>query len=181
MQGAILLGYAVLPVLLGMVARVRFPDLAEPGLALVKLFGEAAPEWLGALMLAAIVSAEVSSADAVLFMITTSLVRDVIAPRKTEPLNDAAMLVTTRRSALAVGMLGVLLAHWFRSILSALSFFYSLLTVTLFVPLVAGLFWQRPGQRTALTAIGCSLAVGERLGVRAEHARQRDRNGSPPA
>ena len=70
-QGATLLGYAFLPVLLGMVARIRFPDLDDPGLALVRLFGEAAPTWLGALMLAAIFSAEVSSADAVLFMITT--------------------------------------------------------------------------------------------------------------
>ncbi len=160
LQGAALLAYSFLPVLLGMVARVRFPQLQEPGLALVKLFGEAAPAWLGAMMLAAIFSAEVSSADAVLFMITTSAVRDVLEPLSKDPQSDSSLLRRTRITALAAGGLGILLARQFRSILSALGFFYSLLTITLFVPLAAGLFWKGPGQRTALAAIACSLVAG---------------------
>ena len=159
LQGLALLGYAALPVLLGMAARVHFPSLENPGLALIKLFGEAAPAWLGGLMLAAVLSAEVSSADAVLFMITTSAVRDVLEPLKGGRVQDASLLHLARRSAVAVGAVGILLARAFQSVLSALSFFYSLLTVTLFVPLVAGLFWKRPGQRTALAAIACSLVA----------------------
>lgn len=157
LQGLALLGYAALPVLLGMAARVHFPSLENPGLALIRLFGEAAPAWLGGLMLAAVLSAEVSSADAVLFMITTSAVRDVLEPLKGGRIRDASLLRLARRSAVAFGAAGILLARGFQSVLSALSFFYSLLTVTLFVPLVAGLFWRRPGQRTALAAIACSL------------------------
>lgn len=158
LQGFALLGYAFLPVLLGMVARVHFPDLSDPGLALVELLGEAAPFWLGTLMLAAIFSAEVSSADAVLFMITTSATRDVIEPLSGRRLPSRVLLSRSRVVAGIAGAVGVLLARWFRSILSALGFFYSLLTITLFVPLLAGLFWERPGQPTALAAIGCSLA-----------------------
>lgn len=157
LQGAILLGYSFLPVLLGMVARVHFPRLEDSGLALIKLFGEAAPPWLGGLMLAAVFSAEISSADAVLFMITTSAVRDILEPLRSGRKADASLLSLARRCAVAAGALGILLARKFQSVLSALSFFYSLLTVTLFVPLVAGLFWARPGQRTAIIAIGCSL------------------------
>lgn len=159
LQAAALLAYAVLPVLLGMAARVHFPDLADPGSALVKLFTEVAPMWLGALMLAAILSAEVSSADAVLFMIATSLSRDVLEPLSRGKLSDRARLALARRSALGAGALGILLANWFQSILSALSFFYGLLTLTLFVPLVAGLFWSRPGQSVALAAIASSLGA----------------------
>ncbi len=159
LQGGALLAFAFLPVLLGMAARVQFPQLEDPGMALVKLFGEAAPAWLGALMLAAIFSAEVSSADAVLFMITTSAVRDVLEPLSGRRLADAELLRWSRLTALAAGGLGILLARQFRSILSALGFFYSLLTITLFVPLAAGLYSQRPGQRTALTAIASSLAA----------------------
>ena len=158
-QGAMLLGYAFLPVVLGMVARVHFPNLAEPGVALIRLFAESAPAWLGGLMLAAIVSAEISSADAVLFMISTSLARDVLEPLRGGHVEDRSLLSMARRSAVLAGAAGILLAHWFQSVLSALSFFYSLLTVTLFVPLLAGLFWKRPGQPTALVAIGCSLAA----------------------
>ena len=159
LQAAALLAYAVLPVLLGMAARVHFPELADPGSALVRLFTEIAPMWLGALMLAAILSAEVSSADAVLFMIATSLSRDVLEPLSRGKLSDQARLALARRSALGAGALGILLANWFQSILSALSFFYGLLTLTLFVPLVAGLFWSRPDQRVALAAIASSLGA----------------------
>ena len=159
LQAAALLAYAVLPVLLGMAARVHFPELADPGSALVRLFTEVAPMWLGALMLAAILSAEVSSADAVLFMIATSLSRDVLEPLSRGKLSDRARLALARRSALGAGALGILLANWFQSILSALSFFYGLLTLTLFVPLVAGLFWSRPGQSVALAAIASSLGA----------------------
>ena len=159
LQAAALLAYAILPVLLGMAARVHFPELADPGSALVKLFTEVAPLWLGALMLAAILSAEVSSADAVLFMIATSLARDVLEPLYRGKLTDRSRLALARYSALGAGALGILLANWFQSILSALSFFYSLLTLTLFVPLLAGLFWSRPGQSVALLAIGSSLGA----------------------
>ena len=159
LQAAALLAYAVLPVLLGMAARVHFPELADPGSALVRLFTEIAPLWLGALMLAAILSAEVSSADAVLFMIATSLSRDVLEPLFRGKLSDRERLALARRSALGAGALSILLANWFQSILSALSFFYSLLTLTLFVPLVAGLFWRRPGQSVALAAIASSLGA----------------------
>lgn len=159
LQAAALLAYAVLPVLLGMAARVHFPELADPGSALVRLFTEVAPLWLGALMLAAILSAEVSSADAVLFMIATSLSRDVLEPLFRGKLTDRERLALARRSALGAGALSILLANWFQSILSALSFFYSLLTLTLFVPLVAGLFWRRPGQSVALVAIASSLGA----------------------
>ena len=159
LQAAALLAYAVLPVLLGMAARVHFPELADPGSALVRLFTEIAPLWLGALMLAAILSAEVSSADAVLFMIATSLSRDVFEPLFRGKLSDRERLALARRSALGAGAVSILLANWFQSILSALSFFYSLLTLTLFVPLVAGLFWRRPGQPVALAAIASSLGA----------------------
>ena len=159
LQAVALLAYAVLPVLLGMAARVHFPELADPGSALVRLFTEVAPLWLGALMLAAILSAEVSSADAVLFMIATSLSRDVLEPLFRGKLTDRERLALARRSALGAGALSILLANWFQSILSALSFFYSLLTLTLFVPLVAGLFWRRPGQPVALAAIASSLGA----------------------
>ena len=110
-------------------------------------------------MLAAVFSAEISSADAVLFMITTSAVRDILEPVRSGRMADASLLSLARRCAVAAGALGILLARYFQSVLSALSFFYSLLTVTLFVPLVAGLFWERPGQPTALVAIGCSLSA----------------------
>jgi len=156
LQGLVLLGYAFLPVLLGMVAFVTWPDLENPGLALPKLLAEAMPAALGALMLAAVFSAEISSADAVLFMLSTSVARD-LGPALIGPAQDDRRLLRLARvAAVVAGVLGVLIALYLDSILAALIIFYSLLTVTLFVPLLAGLFAHKPGPRAALA----SMAAG---------------------
>jgi len=156
-QGVVLLLYSFMPVTLGMVAMVRFPHLDNPGLALPKLLAEGLPAWLGGLMLAAIFSAEVSSADAVLFMLTTSVSRDFVQTALRRGSNDADLLRITRVTAVAAGAAGIVLALWLQSILAALEIFYSLLAVSLFVPLLAGLYSSRPTAGAALAAMVASV------------------------
>src|SRR4051812_12981644 len=68
-----LLLFAAVPVLLGIMARSRFPEIAgTPNLALPMVLMHGLPPVAGAIALAAVFSAEVSAADAVLFMLTTS-------------------------------------------------------------------------------------------------------------
>ena len=157
LQGVVLLLYSAFPVLLGMIAFARFPNLTNPELALPTLLAEVFPVWLGGLMLAAIFSAEVSSADAVLFMLSTSVARDlyqtVLRPKAT----DKALLRVTRITAVIAGLGGIALALWLGSIIKALLVFYSLLVVTLFVPLVAGLYSTRPSASAALTSIAAAV------------------------
>lgn len=153
LQGLVLLLYSFMPVLLGMVAFVTWPDLDNPGLALPKLLSEGMPAALGAIMLAAVFSAEISSADAVLFMLSTSVARDLGPVLIGDDLDDRRLLRLARVAAVAAGALGVVVALYLDSILAALMIFYSLLTVTLFVPLLAGLFADRPGPRAALAAM----------------------------
>lgn len=157
-QGFVLLGYSFLPVLLGMAARVHLPDLADPGLALPELLVQALPAWLGGLMLAAIFSAEISSADAVLFMVSTSVARDLGQTLLARDMTDAALLRWTRLTAVLAGAAGVVLAIWLDSIIAALTLFYSLLTVTLFVPLIGGLYSSRPTAAAALAAMVAGAA-----------------------
>ena len=157
LQALCLLAYAFMPVLLGMAARVRFGELQASGTALLRLLAEGVPPWLGALMLAAIFSAEVSSADAVLFMMTTSLVKDILEPLARSPVTDERRLRAARVSALACGAAGILLALYFQSILDALAFFYGLLTVTLCMPLLAGLFSPRARQADMLRSMALAL------------------------
>ena len=68
--------YAGVPALMGIIARVQFPQLASAQLALPTLLMYGVPAAVGALGLAAVFSAELSAADAVLFMLTTSLSQD---------------------------------------------------------------------------------------------------------
>ncbi len=111
------------------------------------------PAAVGGLGLAAVFSAELSAADAALFMLTTSLSQDLyrrfVAPGATE----AQMLRITRITAVVAGTLGVLVALVAASVITALSIFYTLMTVSLFVPILGGLYVSRAQSREALGAI----------------------------
>ena len=159
LQGVALLFYSAFPVLLGMIAFSRYPNLENPELALPTLLSTGFPFWLGALMLPAIFSAEVSSADAVLFMLSTSLARDLYQKKLRPDAGDKALLRVTRITAAAAGLAGIAVALWLGSILKALLVFYSLLVVTLFVPLVAGLHSTGPKASAALASIAAAVAA----------------------
>lgn len=145
--------YAGVPVLLGMIARVRFPDLASHQLALPMVLMHGVPAVVGGIGLAAVFSAELSAADAVLFMLTTSLSQDFYRRFVDRDATDARMLRVTRITAVAAGALGVVVALAAASVITALSIFYTLMSVGLFVPIVGGLLVKRAGSRDALGAI----------------------------
>jgi Na+/proline symporter len=76
-NAAALAVFAFIPATLGMCARALRPDLAHPELALPALMSQVLPPWVGGLALAALFAAEISTADAVLFMLSTSFSRDL--------------------------------------------------------------------------------------------------------
>ena len=153
-----LLLFALLPPLLGVVAHSFYPELQNRELALPTLMVHQMPFWLGALALAAVFSAELSAADAVLAMLSTSFARDWVQGYWRPELNPAELLRATRIVSIAAGLLGVLLALWLPNVVSALQIFYGLLTAALFVPLVFGLYWKRPTSHAALAAIVAGVA-----------------------
>lgn len=156
--------FAFLPVLLGMVARVSLPGIADPNLVLPTLLRELLPAWLGALALAAVFSTEVDTCDAILFMISTSASKDLYKRYFRPAASDAELLRVARIAAVAGGTLGVLLSIYLTTVIGALTIFYSLLGVSLFVPVIGGLCTKRAGSAAAMAAIG--TGVGALLTVR---------------
>lgn len=159
LQGVVLLFFAFAPPLVGMIARVYAPELANPDFAVPTVLTYGLPTVFGALGLAAVFSAELSSADAILFMLSTSLSKDIYKRYVTPDADDDRVLSVARRAALAGGVLGVLLAVVIPTVIDSLTVFYSVLSVTLFVPVVAGLHTRRPGVAEALAAIGAGVTV----------------------
>jgi solute:Na+ symporter, SSS family len=145
--------YAMVPVVLGMIARVRFPELASHQLALPMVLMHGVPAVVGGIGLAAVFSAELSSADAVLFMLTTSLSQDFYRRFVRRDASDGQMLRVTRLMAVVSGMLGVAVALAAANVITALSIFYTLMGVGLFMPIVGGLCVRRAGSREAMGAI----------------------------
>lgn len=153
LTAAVLMVFAVAPPLLGMIARVAHPELTNQELALPLVLVNQLPVALGSIGLAAIFSADVSSADAILFMLATSLSQDLYRRFLNPSASDALVLKVSRRAAVAGGVLGVVLAITLPSVISALTIFYALLSVSLFVPILAGLFTKKGGVPEALAAI----------------------------
>lgn len=151
--------YASVPVLLGMMARMQFPDLPEPELALPTLLMSGVPAFIGAFGLAAVFSAELSSADAVLFSLTTSLSQDFYKRFINPDCSDAQLLRVTRMTAVLGGIAGVAIALVAAGVVSALSIFYTIMGVSLFVPIIAGLYSRGTDSIDALAAIVAGIGI----------------------
>lgn len=160
-----LLSYAIVPILLGMIARVLHPGLTDRELALPMLLVHNLPPIVGSLALAALFSAEVSAADAALFMLTTSLSQDLYRRFLNPAASDLTVLKVARTTTLVAGAAATALAIVMPSVADTLTIFYLLLSVSMFVPVVAGLYARRVGAPEALaaTAAGMTLLFATRL------------------
>jgi solute:Na+ symporter, SSS family len=159
LQGLVLLAFAFAPPLIGMIARVYEPNLANAEFAVPTVLTLGLPAVFGAIGLAAVFSAEVSSADAILFMLSTSLSKDIYKRYIAPDASDQDVVRAARYAAAAGGTLGILLALVIPTVIGSLTVFYSVLSVSLFVPVVAGLHTRRPGVPEALAAIGAGVAA----------------------
>jgi SSS family solute:Na+ symporter len=159
LNGAALMVFAFLPVLLGITGRAGLSQPVAPDLVLPTVLTELLPAWIGALALAAVFSTEVDTCDAILFMISTSVSKDLFQRYVRPAATDRELLLVARVAAVAGGILGVLLSIYLSTIVQAMTVFYSLLGVSLFVPVLGGLYSRRAGQTEALAAIVAGVVV----------------------
>jgi SSS family solute:Na+ symporter len=154
-SGLALLLFAPMPALLGMMAHAHDPTLVgrDINLALPIVLTAGLPLLLGGLGLAAVFSAEVSSADAILFMLSTSLSEDLYKRFLRPEADDRRVLAVARIGSVAGGVLGTGLAILLGSVIESMTIFYSLLGVSLFVPVVMGIHRSRAGSAEAMAAI----------------------------
>lgn len=155
--------YAIVPVVLGMVARFRFTALETPDLALPMILMHGLPVAVGTLGLAAVFSAELSAADAVLFMLTTSLSQDLYKRFVNRGADEQKVLAVARTTTVVAGALGTALAIVSPTVIGVLTIFYTLLGVSLFVPILAGLYIPAAGTRQVMVAM--ILGVGTVIAV----------------
>jgi SSS family solute:Na+ symporter len=152
-NAAVLMLFAFVPVLLGMVARAAGLVVADPNAVLPAVLASQLPPWLGSLALAAVFSTEVDTCDAILFMVSTSTSKDIYKRFIAPAASDAQLLRVARLAAVGGGLAGVVLAIWLQTVIGALTIFYSLLVVTLFVPILGGLYVAGADERAALGAV----------------------------
>jgi len=167
LNGVALMLFALMPVLLGMAGRVLLPAGTPPDLVLPTLLVQQLPVWVGALALGAVFSTEVDTCDTILFMISTSVSNDLFKRYLRPGASDRELLFVARAAAVVGGAIGVLLSIYLSTIVAAMTVFYSLLGVSLFVPVLGGLYAKRAGSPEALAAIvaGVVALLVVRFGV----------------
>ena len=151
--------FAFVPPLLGLCALAAFPQLQNPELALPATMKLLLPRWLGVWTLASIFSAELSATDAILFMLSSSLAVDLYKTFLNPQVTGQRLLAASRIFCVGSGVFGVLLAIVLPSIIAAISIFYGLIAVVLFVPVIAGLYSRRVLPVAALSSIAVALGA----------------------
>jgi len=157
---------AVLPYLCGAIARVLVPDIANPDQAIPSLTRLVLNDWGGALFLAGVVAAGMSTFAGVLLIIASSLVRDVWIEGLGRALDNAAELKASRITSLAVGLVSVLIALKPPGLVLVLTAFaWAVIASTNLWPLLFGICWRRTSPRATLASmvLGAATALGWEL------------------
>src|SRR5215472_8346601 len=147
------IAFAGVPGAPGVIARSQFTTLTTSDQALPMLLTHSLPPLVGAIGLAAVFSAEISASDAILFMLTTSLSQDFYKQFVNRSATDNEILRLARKTAVSSGVAGTALAIVLGSVVNALTIFYTLIGVSLFVPILAGLYTRRTSAASALATM----------------------------
>ena len=157
LNALVLMVFSFLPVFFGMAARVSMPGITDRNDVLPAFFMEQLPVWLGALALSAIFSTEVDTCDTILFMLSTSISKDVYKRHVKPSADDRQLLRVARMAAVIGGAAGVALSLVIGTVVNAATIFYQVMVVSFFVPIVGGLYVRRLTERSALASVAAGL------------------------
>ena len=133
LNALVLMAFAFVPVIFGMAAAACCRPSAAP-ITYCPHSLTALPTWLGALALSAVFSTEVDTCDTILFMLSTSISKDVYKRHVNPSASDAQLLRVARLAAAAGGAAGVVLSLVVGTVLGAVQIFYQVMVVTLLRP-----------------------------------------------
>ncbi len=169
--------FALGSTLVGMIARILLPDLADPELATPMVVMELLPVGLTGFVIAAYIAAVMSTADSVLMGPVAIVTNDIYRKHLRPEASERSLVRVARVTTLVLGTLGIGLAWFVPNVLDLVLYAYTFGAAGLFFPMLALLFWPRATASGAfwsiLTAggfaVGWSLA-GEPFGIAASWA-----------
>ena len=91
-------------------------------------------------------------------MLSTSLAVDLYKAFVNPKVGEKKLLAVGRGTTFVAGVAGVGLAIALPSVITAVTIFYGLLAVALFVPFLLGLYWKRMNSGAALASIFAAIA-----------------------
>lgn len=138
--------------LLGLAASVINPDL-NPNLALPFIIDEVMPPVVKGLLIAAILSVMMSSADSWLNSASVAFTNDIYKPLRQAPLSSRTELIIARTATFIIGLGAILFSLSFESVIDILLLAYQIWTPTVVVPLIAVIWGIQRGMRTFVASV----------------------------
>ncbi|MDG1997336.1 MAG: sodium:solute symporter family protein [Emcibacteraceae bacterium] len=153
--------FAVGSTMVGMVARILMPDLADPELATPMMIMTLLPVGVGGLVIAAYIATVMSTADSCLIgpvaIFTNDIYRKLIKPDA----SDAELVRMARIMTIVFGVFTIGAAFLVPNILDMILYAYTFGAAGIFFPMLGLLFWKRTTATGAFWSIilGGSAAV----------------------
>jgi len=143
--------------LIGMGASALFPDISAEQ-AFPTVINEVLPPFVGALVLAALLCAVMSSADTCLLTASTILTVDIVGRFKPS-LSQEKILSLSRWGIAVLGLFSLLLALALKGVITSLLFAYTVYTCGVILPVIAG-FYKNKLKVTSMGALAAIIGGG---------------------
>lgn len=143
---------AFLGVFLGMTARIFFPD-AEPEMAMPMLLRDVLPVGITGIIIASYFSAIMSTADSCLIASSGNFTNDIIERYFIKNNSNKKLIKISQVVTLIIGVLTLLIASSFSTVLEIILHAYSFMVAGLFVPTLGAYFWEKSDSTAALFAM----------------------------
>lgn len=157
-SGFLIMVIAVMPVIIGLIARVQYPELAENGTsaaAFARVAMGALPGWAAGVIVAASLSAILSTADSCLSAATSHFMNDfwMLYIDTDADENNKKLLIVSRIFTIVAGGAAVVVSMMIPSILDACFYAYYIFTAGVFCPIVFGVFWKKTTRQGAVAGL----------------------------
>ncbi len=149
--------FAIGSTLIGMIARMLLPDIADAELATPMVIMELLPVGIAGVVIAAYIAAVMSTADSVLMGPVAIFTNDIYRKRMAPDASEAQLVRVARIATLVFGTLGICMAWLVPNVLDLMLYAYTFGAAGLFFPMLALLFWPRA---TAAGAFWSMLLAG---------------------
>jgi SSS family solute:Na+ symporter len=144
--------------LIGLVALAMNPAL-DSNLALPHVVVTVMPPVLKGLVIAAVISIVMSSADSFLNSASIAFINDIVLPLRRDPLPARVSLRLAKLVTFITGVLSVLFAISIESILDILIYAYTYWAPIVLVPLVSAIYGYRKGVAAFVAGAGAGLVA----------------------
>jgi sodium/pantothenate symporter len=151
---------------MGPVARVFFPELAVGDLAVPRMIVDVLPGWVAGALFAAPMAAIMSTVDSMILVVSSAIIRDLYMNYFNPRLPDHIASRLGSLTSLTLGIIVLVISLRPPQLLEYLVI-YAIggLASTLFIPLVAGLYWKRANATAAI--LGMVGGMGGYIAFRA--------------